>query len=186
MGSTTTSESKDGATVPHRADRPSRSRSLPALHDRSPDEVLGEMHPSRAAASVGNVAVNARWRVARPQYMPLLLAIATSWRSRVTAQARGEHARLEAMIIVQWSIREAARLDCGQGCCARAPGEYEHRALLPTLSPATCRASRPERPIWHVRSDVPAVVARDEPLAAKLGLVAAQRDARLRAGRQRS
>src|SRR5262249_52742417 len=44
--------------------------------DRSSDEVLGVMDPSRAAATVWNVAVNGVMAGCRPEYMPVLVAVA--------------------------------------------------------------------------------------------------------------
>src|SRR5690606_5142085 len=43
--------------------------------DRSPDEVIGVLHPSLTAATVWNVAVNGVMAGCRPEYMPVLLAI---------------------------------------------------------------------------------------------------------------
>ena len=43
--------------------------------DRSPDDVLGVLHPSRSQASVWKVAVNGVMAGCRPEYMPILVAI---------------------------------------------------------------------------------------------------------------
>ena len=96
--------------------------------DRSADEVLGEMHPSRAAANVWNVAVNGVMAGCRPQYLPVLLAIAD-----VMADAEyglkhgGSTPGWEAMIIVNGPIREQLGLDCGQGL--QRPGNQANTSI---------------------------------------------------------
>lgn len=84
--------------------------------DRSPDEVLGVMHPSLAAASVWDVAVNGVMAGCRPQYMPLLLAITEIMADPDYGMRHGGSTPgWEAMIIVNGPIREQLGLDCGQG-----------------------------------------------------------------------
>jgi hypothetical protein len=84
--------------------------------DRSADEVLGVMHPSRAAASVWNVAVNGVMAGCRPEYMPLLLAIAEVMADPAYGLRHGGSTPgWEAMIVVNGPIRDQLGLDCGQG-----------------------------------------------------------------------
>lgn len=84
--------------------------------DRSPDEVLGVMHPSLAAASVWDVAVNGVMAGCRPEYMPLLLAITNIMCDPEFGMRHGGSTPgWEAMIIVNGPIREQLGLDWGQG-----------------------------------------------------------------------
>lgn len=84
--------------------------------ERSPDEVLGVLHPSLAAASVWNVAVAGVMAGCRPQYMPLLLAIADIMADpEYGLRHGGSTPGWEAMIIVNGPIREQLGLDWGQG-----------------------------------------------------------------------
>jgi hypothetical protein len=96
--------------------------------DRSPDEVLGIMHPSLAAATVWNVAVNGVMAGCRPEYMPVLLAI-----TEVMADPEyglkhgGSTPGWEALIIVNGPIRERLGLDDGQG--AQRPGNQANTSI---------------------------------------------------------
>lgn len=84
--------------------------------DRAPDDVLGVMHPSLAAATVWDVAVNGVLAGCRPEYMPLLLAITEIMADPdYGLRHGGSTPGWEAMIIVNGPIREQLRLDCGQG-----------------------------------------------------------------------
>lgn len=84
--------------------------------DRSPDEVLGVMHPSLAAASIWDVAVNGVMAGCRPEYMPLLVAITEIMADPEFGMRHGGSTPgWEAMIIVNGPIRERLGLDCGQG-----------------------------------------------------------------------
>src|SRR5690606_15768593 len=81
--------------------------------DRSPDEVLGVMHPSLAAATVWDVAVNGVMAGCRPEYMPLLLAISDIMADPEYGMRHGGSTPgWEAMIIVNGPIREELGLDC--------------------------------------------------------------------------
>lgn len=84
--------------------------------DRAPDEVIGTMHPSLAAATVWDVAVNGVMAGCRPEYMPLLLAITDIMADPDYGMRHGGSTPgWEAMIIVNGPIREQLGLDCGQG-----------------------------------------------------------------------
>lgn len=96
--------------------------------DRAPDEVLGIMHPSLAAATVWNVAVNGVMAGCRPEYMPLLLAIAEVMADPdYGLKHGGSTPGWEALIIVNGPIREQLRLDSGQG--AQRPGKQANTSL---------------------------------------------------------
>lgn len=84
--------------------------------DRSPDEVIGTMHPSLAAASVWDVAVNGVMAGCRPEYMPVLLAITDIMADPEYGMRHGGSTPgWEAMIIVNGPIREQLGFDSGQG-----------------------------------------------------------------------
>jgi hypothetical protein len=84
--------------------------------DRPADEVIGVMHPSLAAASVWDVAVNGVMAGCRPEYMPLLLAIVDIMADPAYGLRHGGSTPgWEAMIIVNGPVRERLGLDCGQG-----------------------------------------------------------------------
>ena len=96
--------------------------------DRSPDEVLGILHPSLAAASVWNVAVNGVMAGCRPEYMPVLLAIAEVMADpEYGLKHGGSTPGWEAMIIVNGPIREALGIDDGQG--AQRPGNQANTSI---------------------------------------------------------
>ena len=96
--------------------------------DRSPDEVLGIMHPSLAAATVWNVAVNGVMAGCRPEYMPVLLAIAEVMADpEYGLKHGGSTPGWEAMIIVNGPIREQLGFDDGQG--AQRPGNQANTSI---------------------------------------------------------
>ena len=96
--------------------------------DRSPDEVLGILHPSLAAASVWSVAVNGVMAGCRPEYMPVLLAIVEAMADpEYGLRHGGSTPGWEAMIIVNGPICEALGLDAGQG--AQRPGNQANTSI---------------------------------------------------------
>ena len=96
--------------------------------DRTPDQVLGIMHPSLAAASVWNVAVNGVMAGCRPEYMPVLLAIADVMADPdYGLKHGGSTPGWEAMIIVNGPIREQLGLDFGQGL--QRPGNQANTSI---------------------------------------------------------
>ncbi len=96
--------------------------------DRSPEEVLGIMHPSRAAATVWNVAVNGVMAGCRPEYMPVLLAIAEVMADPAYGLRHGGSTPgWEAMIIVNGPFRDQLGLDCGQGL--QRPGNQANTSI---------------------------------------------------------
>ena len=96
--------------------------------DRSPDEVLGIMHPSLAAATVWNVAVNGVMAGCRPEYMPVLLAIADVIADpEYGLRHGGSTPGWEALIIVNGPIREQLGLSDGQG--AQRPGNQANTSI---------------------------------------------------------
>ena len=153
--------------------------------DRSPDEVLGIMHPSLAAATVWNVAVNGVMAGCRPEYMPVLLAIAEVMADpEYGFKHGGSTPGWEALIIVNGPIRERARIRRWPGRpAAGQPGEYQHRALLSPVR-AQC-AAFPARLDGHgdVRPDVQSRPRGKRAGLRRNGLAAAARDARLQARR---
>lgn len=96
-------------------------RMLAATH-RRPDEIVGRMQPTlnRGAWSytVEKVAVNAVMAGARPEYFPVILALAASETS-----ARGStSSSASAMVVVNGPIRQEIGMNCGIG----ALGPYNH------------------------------------------------------------
>ena len=84
--------------------------------DRSPDEVLGVMHPSQAQATIWNVAVNGVMAGCRPEYMPILVAIVEVMADPEYGMKHGGSTPgWEAMIILNGPIRNQLGFDCGQG-----------------------------------------------------------------------
>jgi hypothetical protein len=96
--------------------------------DRAPDEVLGILHPSRAAATVWNVAVNGVMAGCRPEYMPVLLAIVEVMADpEYGLKHGGSTPGWEAMIIVNGPICGALGFDDGQG--AQRPGNQANTSI---------------------------------------------------------
>jgi hypothetical protein len=96
--------------------------------DRPPDEVLGVMHPSLAAATVWNVAVNGVMAGCRPEYMPVLLAVAEVMADpEYGLKHGGSTPGWEALIIVNGPIREHLGFDDGQG--AQRPGTQANTSI---------------------------------------------------------
>jgi hypothetical protein len=96
--------------------------------DRPPDEVLGVMHPSLAAATVWNVAVNGVMAGCRPEYMPVLLAVAEVMADpEYGLKHGGSTPGWEALIIVNGPIREQLGFDDGQG--AQRPGTQANTSI---------------------------------------------------------
>ena len=96
--------------------------------DRAPEEVLGVMHPSLAAATVWNVAVNGVMAGCRPEYMPVLLAIVEAMADpEYGLRHGGSTPGWEAMIILNGPIREALGFEVGQG--AQRPGNQANTSV---------------------------------------------------------
>lgn len=80
--------------------------------DRLPDEVLGVMHPSQAAATVWKIAVNGVMAGCRPEYMPILLAIAEVMSSpQYGLKHGGSTPGWEAMIVLNGPICKQLRFN---------------------------------------------------------------------------
>jgi len=93
-----------------------------AATSRRPDEIVGRMQPTqnRGAWSytVEKVAVNAVMAGARPEYLPVILALASTGLS-----ARGStSSSAAAMVVVNGPIRAEIDMNCGIG----ALGPYNH------------------------------------------------------------
>ena len=89
---------------------------------RKPDEIVGHMHPTEFRASweytVEKVAVNAVMAGAKPEYFPVILALAASGVS-----ARGStSSSSSAMVVVNGPIRKDIGMNWGIG----AMGPYNH------------------------------------------------------------
>ena len=89
---------------------------------RNPDEIIGQMRPTGTreawSYSVEKVAINAVMAGARPEYFPVILALAASGRS-----ARGSTTSSTAsMVVVNGPIREEIEMNWGIG----ALGPYNH------------------------------------------------------------
>jgi len=96
--------------------------------DRSPDEVLGIMDPSLAAGTIWNVAVNGVMAGCRPEYMPVLVAIADVMVDpEYGLKHGGSTPGWEALIIVNGPIRDQLGFDDGQG--AQRPGNQANTSI---------------------------------------------------------
>jgi hypothetical protein len=89
---------------------------------RGPDEVVGSMQPTqhrgRWQYTVEKVAINAVMAGARPDYLPVILALAAS-----EVSARGStSSSSSAMAVVNGPIRQEIDMNCGTG----ALGPYNH------------------------------------------------------------
>jgi hypothetical protein len=96
--------------------------------DRSPDEVLGILHPSLAAATVWNVAVNGVMAGCRPEYMPVLLAIVeVVCDPEYGLKHGGSTPGWEAMIVLNGPVRAQLGFDDKQG--AQRPGNQANTSI---------------------------------------------------------
>lgn len=90
--------------------------------------MLGILHPSLAAASVWNVAVNGVMSGCRPEYMPILLAIVEVMADpKYGLKHGGSTPGWEAMIIVNGPICEQLGFNGGQG--AQRPGNQANTSI---------------------------------------------------------
>lgn len=99
-----------------------RAAAMLAQTSRKPDEVVGRMQPTANRGlweyTVEKVAVNAVMAGARPEYFPVILALAASGVS-----ARGStSSSASAMVVVNGPIRHEIEMNCGIG----AMGPYNH------------------------------------------------------------
>ena len=86
--STSTSTSTSGATACRSCRRRiARIEAFLRFTDRKPDEVLGVLLPDSRAATVWSVAVNGVMAGCRPEYMPVLVALARRWPIPSTASS---------------------------------------------------------------------------------------------------
>jgi hypothetical protein len=86
------------------------------------------MHPSLAAATVWNVAVNGVMAGCRPEYMPVLLAVAEVMADpEYGLKHGGSTPGWEALIIVNGPIRVELGFDDGQG--AQRPGNQANTSI---------------------------------------------------------
>lgn len=96
--------------------------------DRSPEEVLGALHPSQADATIWNVAVNGVMAGCRPEYMPILVAIAEVMAApEYGMKHSGSTPGWEAMIILNGPVRSELRFNDKQG--AQRPGNRANTSI---------------------------------------------------------
>jgi hypothetical protein len=96
--------------------------------DRSPDEVLGAMHPSEAEASVWKVAVNGVMSGCRPEYMPILIAIVEAMADpEYGVKHGGSTPGWEAMIVLNGPI--ANQLGFNHGIGVQRPGNQANTSI---------------------------------------------------------
>ena len=96
--------------------------------ERAPDEVLGTMQPSHAAATLWKVAVNGVMAGCRPEYMPVLVAIVeVMCDPEYGMKHGGSTPGWEAMIIVNGPIRGQLGFDDKQG--AQRPGNQANTSI---------------------------------------------------------
>src|SRR5436190_22623953 len=101
---------------------PKRVGDMLAHTSRKPDEIVGRMQATEFRVAweytVEKVAVNAVMAGARPEYFPVILALAASQIS-----ARGStSSSAAAMVVVNGPIRDEIGMNCGIG----AMGPYNH------------------------------------------------------------
>jgi hypothetical protein len=99
-----------------------RVAAMLAATSRKPDEVVGRMQPTEFRAAweytVEKVAVNAVMAGAKPEYFPVILALAAS---QVTARGSTSSSS-SAMVVVNGPIRHEINMNWGTG----AMGPYNH------------------------------------------------------------
>ncbi|MBI2863786.1 MAG: hypothetical protein HYX94_04410 [Chloroflexi bacterium] len=84
--------------------------------DRSPDEVIGTLLPEKREATVWNVAVNGVMAGCRPEYMPVLLAIAEAIaESEFRIEDAGSTPGWEPLVIVNGPIVKDLDFNCESG-----------------------------------------------------------------------
>ncbi len=89
--------------------------------DRKPEEVLGIVKPENREATVWSVAVNGVMSGCRPEYMPVLLAVAEALCDPYFAQENlGHTPATEVMIIISGKLVKDLNFNCTQG--ALRPG----------------------------------------------------------------
>lgn len=95
---------------------PDRVDAFLAFTDRSPDEVIGVLPPTRLPATVWKVAVNGVVAGCRPEYMPVLLAIAEAVAEPAFGLENvGSTAGLTPLIILNGPIGKQLGFNSGQG-----------------------------------------------------------------------
>jgi hypothetical protein len=118
--------------------------------DRSPDGVLGVMHPSQAQATIWNIAVNGVMAGCRPEYMPILVAIVEIMADPEYGMKHGGSTPgWEAMIILNGPIRNQLGLDSGQGCSGPATRRIRASAGSIDSLLGTCHGFCPPRRTWR-------------------------------------
>jgi hypothetical protein len=87
-----------------------------ACTDRAPDEVIGLLPPTRLPATVWKVAVNGAMAGCRPEYMPVLLAIAEAIADPAFGLENvGSTVGMTPLIILNGPIAEDLGFNAGQG-----------------------------------------------------------------------
>ena len=96
--------------------------------DRSPDEVLGILHPSQSEATVWKVAVNGVMAGCRPEYMPILVAIVEVMATpRYGLKHGGSTPGWEAMIILNGPL--CGQLGFNYELAAQRPGNQANTSI---------------------------------------------------------
>lgn len=83
--------------------------------DRRPDEVLGVMASDNRAATVWSVAVNGVMAGCRPEYMPILVAVAEAMCDPAFGIERNSSSGAETLIILNGPISDELGFNSGQG-----------------------------------------------------------------------
>ena len=95
---------------------PERVRAFLACADREPHERLGVLLPDRREATVWNVAVNGVLAGCRPEYFPVLLAIAEAMAEPTYAlEHSGDTTGAETLVIVSGPVVREFAFNSGQG-----------------------------------------------------------------------
>ena len=93
-----------------------RVRACLAFTEQDPDEVLGVLLPDQRQATVWNVAVNGVMAGCRPEYLPVLLAIAEAMADPAYGvEHSGDTTSAEMLVILSGPVVRALRFNAGQG-----------------------------------------------------------------------
>ncbi len=96
--------------------------------DRSPDEVIGILHPSQSEATIWKIAVNGIMAGCRPEYMPILVAIVEVLAApQFGLKHGGSTPGWEAMIVLNGPLSQQLGFNYGIG--VQRPGNQANTSI---------------------------------------------------------
>ena len=105
----------DGRTADRAADN-GQGAGVLAFTDRDAEEVIGRLSPDNRAATVWNVAVNGVMAGCRPEYMPILIALAEAMADpRYGVEHSGNTPGAETLIVLNGSLIKELNFNYEQG-----------------------------------------------------------------------